>query len=138
MLTAAELALMRDQASEALGDTCQIMRASSDTPVLDPVTAAYTVGDPVVVWDGSCQVRSMSQDDRLSVIGGDPIIVGDYVATVPYDASGILADDYLEITDATDALMVGRSFRIVAVRWSAPQVNRRLVLEERQSSATRS
>lgn len=131
-LSASELASMRAEASSALHDTCQITRAAA--AVFDPNTGTYTPGAPTVLYTGACQVRPMMQE-RQSAIGDVDTIIDKYIVTLPYDADGFATGDTLTVTSATDAELNGRSFRIYALRWSSPQINRRVVLEDLQREA---
>lgn len=129
-ITDVELDSMRTEATSGLHDVCLITRAGAD-PVFDTGTGLYSTPDPVELWSGACQVRPMSQESQ-KLIGDIDTIVDKYVATIPFDADGFAVNDFLTVTEATDAELVGRSFRIYAVRWSSPQINRRLILEDQQ------
>jgi hypothetical protein len=123
-----ELTSMRSAATAALHDECVITRATE--PVFDPIDGTYTPGT-VTAWSGPVQVRPMMQE-RQTAIGDIDTILDKYIATLPFDADGFAVNDVLTVTAATDPGLVGRSFRIYALRWSSPQINRRVVLEVQQ------
>jgi hypothetical protein len=82
-----------------------------------------------VVYEGPGQVIKPEAVQRPETIGGEPVEVSAYQATVPHDVD-VQGRDVLTVTGSFDPALEGRSFRVVDVRRSEWLVNRRMSLEE--------
>jgi hypothetical protein len=133
VLTAAELAGMRETATAALAATCTISRAAGE-PVLNPATSQYDVTPAETVYVGPCRVRTLNTQDMAVLVGDLHETLSRYIATLPHTATGIEVDDFLTVTAGTDPDLIGRPLRVTDVRWSEWQIDRRVVLEDRQQT----
>lgn len=141
MLTASEIAGMRDTSASALPDTCTITRPGGDF-TLDAVTLDSEPADAVTVYAGVCRVRPRGSQEQDSQVGDLHETLGPYVATLPAlvshegvtagDPNDVRVDDYLTVVTSTDPSMVGRSFQVRHVGWSSWQIDRRIGLEDRE------
>lgn len=141
MLTAPEIAGMRDTSASALPDTCTITRTAAEA-TLDPVTGDLVPDPPTVIYSGSCRVRPRGSQEQDTQVGDLHETLGPYVATLPAlssatgvtagDPNNVRVDDYLEVTASTDGAMDGRAFQVRHVGWSSWQIDRRLGLDDRE------
>ncbi len=141
MLTAAEIAGMRDTSASALPDTCTITRPGGE-PTLNEPTLDLGPATPDAIYTGACRVRPRGSEEQDSQVGDLHETLGPYVATLPAlathdgvttgDPNDIRVDDYLTVTTSTDPSMVGRHFQIRHVGWSSWPIDRRIVLEDRE------
>jgi hypothetical protein len=123
-------AWMRSTSRAALPDTCRITRASGE-PVLDEETLELTeTGE--TIYEGPCRVRPQGSQEDDQPVGDLHETLGPYVGTLPYDAEGVLVDDYLTVLSSSDADMVGRSFQVRHIGLSSWQIDRRVGLEDRE------
>jgi Family of unknown function (DUF6093) len=119
---------MRSTSRAALPDTCVIERPSGE-PELDEDTLELTE-TATTIYEGPCRVRPRGSQEQDQPIGDLHQTLAPYVATLPYDAEDVRVDDYLTVTESSDADMVGRSFQIRHVGWSSWQIDRRLGLDD--------
>lgn len=121
---------MRDDVTAALPDACEVTRQGARGE-FDNTTGLYDEAVPVDVWSGACRVRTQLSAERQVLFGDAHQVLGRYVATVPFDASGIAVDDFLTVTESDDPDIVGQSFRVLEVRLGSWSLGRRLTLELR-------
>lgn len=141
MLTASEIAGMRDTSASALPDRCTITRPGGDF-TLDPETLDSDPAEAVTVYAGVCRVRQRDSQEQDSQVGDLHETLGPYVGTLPAlrthdgvtagDPDDVRVDDYLTVTASTDGSMVGRSFQVRHIGWSSWQIDRRIGLEDRE------
>lgn len=141
MLNAYEIAGMRATSVTAQPDVCVIHRPASE-PTLNETTLDLEPGTTTTVYAGPCRVRSRGSLEQDVEVGELHETLGPYMGTLPAlatapgitagDPNDVRVDDFLTVTASTDAGIIGRSFRLVHVSWSAYQVDRRLGLEDRQ------
>lgn len=141
MLTADEIAGMRDTSASALPDTCTITRPGGE-PTLNETTLDLDPAAPDTIYTGVCRVRPRGTDEQDSQVGDLHETLGDYVATLPAlrthdgvtagDPNDVRVDDYLTVTTSTDPSMVARHFQVRHVGWSTWQIDRRLGIEDRE------
>lgn len=131
MLNADELAGMRATVTAALPDTVTITRTTADG-AYNPGTLLHAAPTVATQYTGAARVRPISVSPRQVVTGDAIEQLGQYVATLPYTATGIEVEDRLKVTASDDAGMVNQEFRIVEVQLGSWELGRRLILDKRQ------
>lgn len=141
MLNAYEIAGMRATSVSALPDTCIIRRPATE-PTLNETTLDLEPGTSSTVYAGPCRVRSRGSLEQDVEVGELHETLGPYTGTLPAldtadgvtagDPNDVRVDDFLTVVTSSDPGMIGRSFRLVHVSWSAFQIDKRLGLEDRQ------
>ena len=123
-----------DQARDAadrllLTDECTVTREGD--PVFDPDTGQY-VTPTVTVGEGlACNARPVVGARRGMdvVFGGETVSVNTYQVAFRYDAPEIRPEDKITFTVSRDGWLVGRQFRVDAVRGESFQTARRVLAE---------
>lgn len=141
MLTASEIAGMRETSASALPDTCTVTRPGGE-PTLDANTLDLDPAAPVTVYAGVCRVRPRANEEQDSQVGDLHETLGPYVGTLPAlrthdgvtagNPNDVRVDDYLTVTASSDPSMVGRHFQVRHIGWSSFQIDRRIGLEDRE------
>lgn len=141
MLTASEIAGMRDTSASALPDTCTITRPGGE-PTLDEVTLDLDPAPAETIYTGVCRVRPRANEEQDTQVGDLHETLGPYVATLPAlathdgvtagDPDDVRVDDYLSVLTSSDGSMVGRHFQVRHVGWGSWQIDRRLGIEDRE------
>lgn len=133
MLNADELAGMRATVTAALPDLCDIKRETAQG-AYNPATLLHAAPTVSTLYTAlACRVRPLAQSQRPVDIGDANEVLAQYVATVPYNTTGVDINDRLIVTTSTyDAGLVNQEFRIVEVQLGTWTVGRRLTLEKRQ------
>jgi hypothetical protein len=122
---------MRETSTSALPDQCRISRPGGP-PTLNVTTGLLEPAVPETIYTGVCRLRPRGSQELNVPVGDLHETLGSYVVTVPYDTPDVVVDDYLIILASADASLVGRSFQIVHVGWSAWQIDRRLGVQDRE------
>jgi hypothetical protein len=147
-MTADEIAGMRETSASALPDECTITRATGEF-VLNEATGDSDPSDVATVYTGPCRVRPRGSQEQDVQVGELHETLGPYVGTLPgtvalarqYAAAGVtvagdpndvVVDDYLTVTASWDPAMVGRSFQVIHIGYSAWQIDRRIGLEDHE------
>jgi Family of unknown function (DUF6093) len=122
---------MRDTSASALPDTCRVTRQGGE-PTLNTTTGDLTSPPYDTIYTGACRLRPRGSQELNVLIGDLHETLGSYVVTLPHDAPDVEVDDYLTVTASSDADMVGRSFAVIHVGWSAWQIDRRIGVQDRE------
>jgi hypothetical protein len=150
-MTADEIDGMRQTSASALPDVCTVTRPTGEL-VLNDITGATEPEDVVTVYLGPCRVRPRGSQEQDVQVGELHETLGPYTGTLPAtvadaimyaptgltvvgDPNDVTVDDYLTVTASWDPAMVGRSFQLVHVGWSAWQIDRRIGLQDREQPA---
>jgi hypothetical protein len=113
VLTAGEVASMRDCVASALPDT------------------------GAALWSGECRVNPKPGVTREVQIGDAHAITSWYIATLPYDATGFEVDDYFTTTaSALSVDLIGLPMRIVEIERMSWELGRRLTLHIESAGET--
>lgn len=130
-MTAPAVLMQGRQAAERLmGDTCSI--ATTTRGRLGQSSLAYTVTSSVV-YDGKCRVQSATQAQEAET-GGQEVVHGVYVVSVPVGAADVSVGDVVTVTAAAhDPNLQGRQFTVRSVETKSNATARRLTVEERQA-----
>lgn len=131
MLTDAELTSMRSTSTSALPDLCAITRAGQ-RGALNTVTGAYPAGPRAPIYSGPCRVRPVDGQETDAAVGDVHETLGRYVVTIPHDADTVQVDDRLEVTASADTELVGRRLRVLHIGLSSFQLDRRLIVQDRE------
>lgn len=126
------LADLRDLAESAMRDTCTINRRSATTRTLNTTTGLYNDPAPDEIYDGVCRVRPLPTGRGNAESGGGPLTLRTYAATILRTSLDVAEGDVLTVTDSDDAQLVGRPLYVLSVGFSAENLHRRLMLEDRQ------
>lgn len=126
------LADLRGITESSMRDTCTVSRRSSTTRVLDTTTGLYNDPAPDEIYDGVCRVRPLPSGRGNAESGGAPLTLRTYAATLLRTAVDVAEGDILTVTDSDDAQMIGRPLYVISVGFSAENLHRRLMLEDRQ------
>lgn len=119
-------------AERAMTAECVITRpASNGTPVFDEETGRSQHPDPTTVYTGVCRVqRSALTGGNVPVIADKPTPLRQYVVSLPLAAPQIQVGDVVEVTSATDSLMVGKRLSVADVRGGSLVWQRDLLCDE--------
>ena len=97
----------------------------------DPETRTSTPGTATLIWKGRGDVTPTARGNREpDEHGGGVIVESPYMATLPYDATGMQNGDIYTSLVSPDTEMQGRTFRIATVTYDDRHVARILGLEE--------
>ena len=132
LIPAAALADLRSIAESAMIDTCTITRKSATTEVLNTTTGLYNAPTPDTIYSGPCRVRALLTGKNLAESAGAPIELRQYGATLPHTANDVAEGDVLTVTASSDGQLVGRPLYVLSVGFLSDNVQRRLMLEDRQ------
>lgn len=131
MLTAGELAGMRETSQSAMPDVVRVTRPSTGS-TFDPVTLIESPGVPVTVYEGRGRVRMPTPTEMERVFGDTEVTVLRLVVKLPADVVGVNRDDRVQVVSGTDPDVAGRSFRVTVVASGSNWIDRTLGVEEVQ------
>lgn len=131
-MTAPLAAMLGQQVALSLmTDTCQIYRLDYDHPAQG--TGGKDVYPRTDLYAGRCRIRPASE----SRVSGSPARAGDsefsqesFLVSVPLSATGVEADDLLEVTASADARMPGRTLKVRGVIGGSQVTARRMLCED--------
>jgi hypothetical protein len=111
-------------------DACIITRASTNAPVLNETTGAYTAAAATTLYTGACRVKPRDNADQVVDAGGQAVSLFPYVVSVPVSAVAYAVDDIVTITaSALDPAMIGLSLRVRQPNLGSQVTARRLGCE---------
>lgn len=84
--------------------------------VFNPATGATTYPAPVTVYTGVCRLQRADMMATPQPIGERPVTVRRYTLSIPLGGAAVQVNDIAEITDATEAGVVGTRLRVTDVR----------------------
>lgn len=91
-----------------------------------------TLGDAGRDLDGRCTVTPADRVPRIVESAGEPVMVQQYQASLPWDAPVIREGDTLEVTASRrDAQLVGVTLVVIEVFKTTYLISRKLLLEDR-------
>lgn len=131
MIADEELADLRSEAEEWMGDECRITRPST-TRTIDPETLVETPAAPTVLYEGKCSV-TVSRSAQPAAPGEQPLVILSTRALVPVSVVGIRPGDRFELTSSQDPDLDGATFRVSETDRRSRSVHRVLQIEETQS-----
>lgn len=118
----------RRLAESLMTDTCTAKRVTGSTT--DPLTGVETP-TYTPLYTGRCKVQSADPQEANPVAGGATYTVQRYTVHVPVGAFAVAIGDVFTITAASlDALLVGRTYRVVALLHKTHATAYRLAVEE--------
>lgn len=129
MISAAELARLRDDQEAFLPDTCTITRGDA-TPTFNPATLEYDSDPDTTIFTGPCRVSPMDIQQHNVMFGETSRDLLLYIATMPFDAPVLNKDDTFTVTASNDGQLVGRSLDVHSVIVTSLETARRVVLQE--------
>lgn len=97
----------------ALTAQCVISRPGAGPGTYDPVTGKATPPPPTQIYAGPCRVQAQSFRPLEKAVGERPRTVHRYLLVVPLDCPQVLVGDRVDITAATDPLLVGTAARVL-------------------------
>jgi hypothetical protein len=130
MIDDVELAELRGEAEEWMGDECRITRPSA-TRTIDAETLVETPAAGTVIYEGRCAV-TVSRGAQPAAPGEEPVMILSTRALLPVAAVGIRPGDQLELTSSQDPDMADRVFRVSEIDRRSRSVHRVLQIEETQ------
>lgn len=135
MLTADDLAAMRDTVNAALPDTCTITGEDPEAgpPELDTDTGLYAASEPLTLYSGACRLRRgatgvTAGDDRDQ--GGAVKYVEQWLLTLPAEAAVVAVGSVVSIDSGSDPTISVRRFRIVLIPPGSWLLSRQVIIEE--------
>lgn len=137
LITAGDVADLRAMADEVLDDTtCRITDPATEVKTFNDDTGQYDITTPAtVVYEGGCRIRTPAQSESSgseSESGEREWTYQNSVLQLPVATSGSVrvGQELVVLTNAHDADLVDRVFRIGSVQHGTHQVVRRCKLEE--------
>lgn len=124
-----ELQLLRDDIEATLFDECLITRAGAQG-VFNESTGLYADSATSTIYEGSCRVAQMSEQDRLVNFGEREVGLVAYVATLPYDAPELQKDDSFTLMESDDEQLLTKSLQVHSVKYGSLHTGRKVILEE--------
>ncbi|MFI6594993.1 DUF6093 family protein [Nonomuraea sp. NPDC050536] len=123
------LAAGRTAALQLMRDTCTVERKDGD-PVLDNDTGQL-VQPWTTIYTGRCRVKPRSSSE--TEWGEREVTLGQYVAVLPWDASGqVKREDRLRVTVSDDSWLVGRNLEVIGISLAGTATARRLLVEDKE------
>jgi hypothetical protein len=131
MLTAGELAGMRETSQQAMPDVVRVSRPAAGS-TFDPVTLIETPAAPQTIYQGAGRVRMPTPTEMERVFGDTEVTLLRLIVKVPADVTGVSRDDRVQVLSGTDPDVAQRSFRVTVVSTGSNWVDRTLGVEEVQ------
>lgn len=123
------LAAGRTAALMLMRDTCTVERKDG-VPVLDENTGLL-VQPWITIYTGQCRVKPRSSSE--TEWGEREVTLGQYVAVLPWDASGqVKREDRLTVSASDDAWLVGRHLEVIGISLAGTSTARRLLVEDKE------
>lgn len=123
------LAAGRTAALALMRDTCTVERKDG-VPVLDENTGLL-VQSWITIYTGQCRVKPRSSSE--TEWGEREVTLGQYVAVLPWDASGqVKREDRLTVSASDDAWLVGRHLEVIGINLAGTSTARRLLVEDKE------
>jgi hypothetical protein len=97
----------------AMTAQCVISRPGAGNGTYDPTTGKATPAPATEVYTGPARVQPQSFRPLERAIGERPRTVHRYLLVVPLDCPRVLVGDRVDITAATDPLLVGTAARVL-------------------------
>lgn len=129
MISAEELAQLREDQETFLPDTCTVTRSDA-TPTFNEATGQYDADPDSTIYTGACRISAMDQQQRMAQFGETSVDLLLYIATFPYDAPVFNKDDVVMVTVSNDPQLVGRTIEVHSVQVDSLLTARRVVLQE--------
>lgn len=121
----------RPTAAATLTAICDITRDGAGLGTFDPATGKTTPPARVIVaLDTPCRVQRLTPGQRAVLAGEQALTVRGYHVALEHDAPAVRVDDLVEITDAVDAGLVGRTLRVLDVQHGSEQWQRDLTCQD--------
>lgn len=120
-------ARLRTMVDGWLNDTCTVN--APGVVAYDPDLGYDTAAAGGEVYSGKCRIRP-SGGSRVVMAGDAPVTLRLFDLTLPWDATALLVDQLVTVTDSNDPYMVDRVFRVVDVLGGSDTAYRRAVVED--------
>jgi hypothetical protein len=103
---------VRKRTEDRMEDACKIWKPGE--PTFDPVTKRASRAEAVVRYEGMCRIWE-AQAGAQVLVGDEQVTMTSTYLTLPREAPVPESDDVIEITDALDPDMIGRTVTITGV-----------------------
>jgi hypothetical protein len=121
----------RPTALATLTATCDITRDGTGPGTFDPATGKTTPPARIVVaTDAACRVQARPTRERAVLQGDQVVTIRSYLVSLPHDVPLVEVDDLIEITDAVDADLAGRTLRVLDAQYGSEQWQRNIVAQD--------
>jgi hypothetical protein len=121
----------RPTAAATMSATCDITRDGTGDGIFDPATGKTTPPPRVTVAaDAPCRVQRSAFPEQARAQAEQVITTRTYLVALPHDVPEPKVDDLVEITASVDADLVGRSLRVLDVRYASEQWQRDLICQD--------
>lgn len=108
---------------------CDISRPGTGPGTTDP-DGVWHPPAPTSVYSGPCRITPRPATERVSVSGEQRVTTRDYAVAIEWDAADTREGDLVTVTEATDPRLVGKTLRVVDVRYATEQWERVHVCED--------
>lgn len=132
LLTAQELAGIREDVAVIFEDTCRITRPDvNDPPVLNQATGEFEGGTSITIYEGECYITPIiSRRDRFDEVGQGLVFTRQYRVALPWDTDDVqIRDLYVTLTSA-DPQIIGREMLVRDVLVGSNIGYRRLTVQD--------
>jgi hypothetical protein len=128
VLTADEIAGMRETVESAQPDTCTITRPVAGGS-LDPWTAVWTPFAATAIYTGVCRVRTPTSEEVEELFGDREIVKQRLIGTFPHDVPHLEVSDVVVLTETGDPEHADRPYRVTGFSSGSWLLGRRVALE---------
>lgn len=107
-------------AESAMTSTVTITRRPTTAGTLNPATGAVTNPPTVLYTDLVARVQSTGGTFTRQGLSGDQVVTqAPYLVQLPSDTTGLLVDDLVTVTAATDQNLTGRTLRVTEITYGS-------------------
>jgi len=104
-------AYIRKRATALMHDACTIYKPGK--PVLDRNTGKTVTGPPTVKYTGPCRIWEVSAGQQM-LMGDEQITLTQTYLSLPFDAPVPEEDDTVQILQADDTNLVGKTVSVIS------------------------
>lgn len=118
----------RPVATATMTASCSIARPAAGA--YNAATLQYAANTDTAIYSGPCRIQQRTSAEATGDVAGQIVTTRSYLVAIEHDAGQVLVDDIVTLTDAVDALLIGRKLRVTDVQYGSNQWQRDLFCED--------